>query len=95
MVKSQSANEGDVGLIPGLERSFGKENGNPLQYSCLGNPVDRGAWRAIFHGLTRFGHKLVTTTILEMGKLRSERLSYLFNKLTAYRKYVGRSSLGT
>ena len=36
---------GDTGLIPGLERSPGEENGNPLQYSCLGNPVDRVAWQ--------------------------------------------------
>ena len=37
----------DVGSIPGLGRSPGEGNGNPLQYSCLGNPMDRGAWRAI------------------------------------------------
>ena len=39
-------------LIPGLERSPGGENGNPLQYSCLENPRDRGAWRAAVHGIT-------------------------------------------
>ena len=91
MVKSLSANVGDVGSIPGLERSLGEENGNPLQYSCLGNPLDRGAWWAIVHGLTGVRHNLATTTttILKMGKLRLERLSYLSNK------YVGRSSLGT
>ena len=50
----------DVGLIPGLGRSLGKGNGNPLQYSCLENPMDRGAWRATVHGVTRFGHNLVT-----------------------------------
>ena len=37
--------------IPGLGKSPGEENGNPLQYSCLGNPMDRGAWWAIFHGV--------------------------------------------
>ena len=41
-----SADVGDVGLIPGSERSPGEGHGNLLQYSCLGNPVDRGAWRA-------------------------------------------------
>ena len=41
--------EGDVGLIPGLGISPGEENGNPLLYSCLENPMDRGAWQAIAH----------------------------------------------
>ena len=48
MVKNQPVNAGaagDVGLIPGLERSPGVGNGNPLQYSCLENPMDRGAWQ--------------------------------------------------
>ena len=50
MVKNPTVNTGDVGLIPGLGRSHGGGgNGNPLQYSCLGNPIDRGAWRATFH----------------------------------------------
>ena len=44
--KESTCNAGDVGLIPGLGRSCGEGNGNPLQYSCLGNPMDRGAWRA-------------------------------------------------
>ena len=51
-----SANEGnarDTSLIPGLERSPGEGNGNPLQYSCLENPMDRGAWRAIVHGVAK------------------------------------------
>ena len=43
VVKNPPANAGDAGLIPGLERSPGGENGNPLQCSCLGNPIDRGA----------------------------------------------------
>ena len=52
MVKNPSANAGDAGdvsLIPGLGRSPGEGNGNPLQYSCLENPMDRGAWRATVH----------------------------------------------
>ena len=44
---------GDVGSIPGSERSPGEGNGNPLQYSCLGNPMDRGACRATVHGVTK------------------------------------------
>ena len=46
MVKNLPANAGDPGLIPGSGRSPGEGNGNPLQYSCLGNPMDREAWRA-------------------------------------------------
>ena len=46
------ANEGDLGLIPGLERYPGGENDNPLQYSCLENPINRGAWWATVHGVT-------------------------------------------
>ena len=45
MVKSLPANAGDVGLIPESGRSPGEENSNPLQYSCLGNPIDRGDWQ--------------------------------------------------
>ena len=43
----------DLGSIPGLGRSPGEGNGNPLQYSCLGNPMDRGAWWAAVHGITK------------------------------------------
>ena len=46
MVKNLPANAGTLGLIPGLERSPGEGNANPLQFSCLGHPVDRGAWWA-------------------------------------------------
>ena len=56
MVKNPPANAGDtrdMGLIPGSERSPGEGNGNLLQYSCLGNPVDRGTWRATVHGVTK------------------------------------------
>ncbi|KAB0345981.1 hypothetical protein FD755_024367 [Muntiacus reevesi] len=48
------------GLIPGLERSPGERNGSPLQYSCLENPMDRGAWQTLVHGVTRVGHDLAT-----------------------------------
>ena len=50
----------ETGSVPGLGRSPGEGNGNPLQYSCLGNPMDRGAWQATVHGVTRVGHGLVT-----------------------------------
>ena len=48
------------GSVPGWGRSPGKGNGNPLQYSCLENPMDRGAWWAIVHRVARMGHDLVT-----------------------------------
>ena len=51
---------GDLGSIPGLGRSPREGNCNPLQYSCLENPMDRGAWRAIVHGVARVGHDLAT-----------------------------------
>ena len=44
---------GDVGLIPGWGRSPGGGHGNPLQYSCLGNPMDRGVWQATAHGVAK------------------------------------------
>ena len=46
-------NEGDVCSIPGSRRSPGEGNGSPLQYSCLGNPMDRKAWRTTVHGVTK------------------------------------------
>ena len=52
MVKNLPANAGDAGLISGSGRCPGGGNGNPLQYSCLENPMDRGAWWAIAHGAT-------------------------------------------
>ena len=56
VVKNLPANAGatgDLGSIPGLERSPGGENGNPLQYSCLEKPMDRGAWQATVHGVAK------------------------------------------
>ena len=58
--KESAYSAGDLGSIPGLGRSPGGGNGNPLQYSCLGNPMDRGAWWAAVHGVTRVRHDLVT-----------------------------------
>ena len=53
VVKNPPANAGDMGFIPGLGRSPGEGNSYPLQYSCLGNPMDRGAWWATVHGITK------------------------------------------
>ena len=53
VVKNLPANAGATGLIPGVGRSPGEGNGNPLQYSGLENPMDRGAWQAIIHRVTK------------------------------------------
>ena len=53
MVKNPPANVGDVSSVPGLGRYPGEGNGNPLHYSCLGNPMDRGIWWAAVHGVTK------------------------------------------
>ena len=55
MVKNLPANKrdtGDVGSVSGSGRALGERNGNPLQYSCLENPMDRGAWQATVHSVT-------------------------------------------
>ena len=52
-VKASACNSGDLGSIPGLGKSLGEGNGNPLQYSCLKNSMDRGAWQTIVHGVEK------------------------------------------
>ena len=64
-VKNPPANAGDTGdavSIPGSGRSTGGGNGYPFQYSCLENPMDRGAWRAIVHGVAKNRTQLSTHT---------------------------------
>ena len=53
LVKKEPANAVNSSLIPGSRRSPAEGNGNPLQYSCLENPMDRGAWWAIVHGVAK------------------------------------------
>ena len=53
VIKNLAANTGDTGLIPGLGRSPGEGNGNPLQYFCMGNPMDKGAPWAMVHGVAK------------------------------------------
>ena len=67
MVKNLPANAGesrDTGLIPGLGRSPGEGNGNPLQYSYMENPMDRGAWQITVHGVAGVEHDFATKTKL-------------------------------
>ena len=68
--KKSACNTGDPGLIPGSGRSPGEGNGNPLQHSCLENPMDREAWRVTVHGVSRVRHDLAT-------KEREKRDSFL------------------
>ena len=58
--KESACNAGDPDLTPGWERFLGEGNGNPLQYSCLENPMDREAWQATVHGVTRVKPNLAT-----------------------------------
>ena len=58
--KESACQEGNAGLIPGSGRSTGEGNGNPLQYSGLGNSMDRVVWQATVHGVARVRHNLVT-----------------------------------
>ena len=58
--KASDCNAADPGSIPGLGRSPGEGNGNPLQYSCLENPMDRGTWWATVHGVTKESQDLAT-----------------------------------
>ena len=60
--KQSACNTGDLGSISGLGRTPREGNGNPLQYSCLKNPMDRGAWQATVHGVTKSQHDQVMST---------------------------------
>ena len=70
-VKASARNAGDLGSIPGSGRSPGEGNGNPLQYSCLENPMDGGAWWAAVHGVakcrTRLSDFTFTFTLVPTG----------------------------
>ena len=77
VVKNPPANGGDsrdTGSIPALGRSPGEGNGDPLQYSCLGNPVDRGIWQSTVHGVTKSWAQLSTCTHTHTQKLKSTYL---------------------
>ena len=65
-VKESVCNAGDLGSIPWLGRSPGEGNGNPLQYSCLENPMDRGAWQATVHGVAKVAYDLATKLLQKL-----------------------------
>ena len=60
VAKKYACNAEDLGSIPGSQRSPGEGNGNPLQYSCLENSMDRGTWRTTVYGVARVRYDLVT-----------------------------------
>ena len=70
--KKSACSAGDLGSIPGSERSPGEGNGNPLQYPCLGNPVDGGAWQATVHGVAKSRTQLSDFTWLQVRDADSE-----------------------
>ena len=78
--KTSACNAGDPGSIPGLGRAPGEGNGNPLQYSCLENPMDGGAWWAIVHGvaksrtqLTDFTNGDIENRLMDTGRGEEKR----------------------
>ena len=77
-VKASACNAGDLGSISGLGRSPGEGSGNPLQYSCLENPMDGGVWWATVHWVVRVGHDIVTKPP-KWGSQRSLTLKKKFN----------------
>ena len=77
MLKNLPVNAGDEGLIPGSGRSPGEGNGNPFQYSCLGNPMDRETWRAMVHGTAK--ESGTTTAIKQLKYTRHTKKNYTLN----------------
>ena len=82
VIKNPLASAGDIrdlGLIPGWVRSPGGGHGNPLQYSCLENPMDRGAWRATVHRVAKSRTRLkrLTIVVLNCECLLEEKLRFV------------------
>ena len=72
---ANAENKGDTGLIPGLGRSRGEWNGNPLQYSCLENSMDRGAWRATVHRVAKSWSQMNTHTHTHTQERKKTQIS--------------------
>ena len=74
-VKASACNAGDLGLIPGWGRFPGEGNGNPLQYSCLENPMDGGAWWATGHGVAKSQTRLSDFTFFKAFYQKSKKIT--------------------
>ena len=84
MIKESACNAGDtgdLGSIPGLGRSPGGGHGNPNQYSCLENPLDRGAWRTTVHSMAESGVIEATEHIQREAELGDEKRGNVNNSL--------------
>ena len=79
--KESTCNAGDLGSIPDLGRSPGERNGNPLQYACLENPMDRGAWQATVHVLTKNQTRLSNFHLRIKGDLCGSPENWWFLKI--------------
>ena len=92
MVKNQPANAADArdtGSISGLGRPPGVGNGNPLQYSCLENPMDRGAWQATVHGIAKSQARLSThssVTVITISSVSGVVLHRVYSLVKSMRK---------
>ena len=91
MVNNPPANARDSGSIPGSEISPGEGNGNSLQYSCLGNPMGRGAWWATVHGVTKESHRtwqLNKTTLLLRYNMHKEKCANTHVQLKIFTSFL-------
>ena len=79
--KASAYNAGDPGSIPGLERSPGEGNGNPLQYSCLENSMDWGAWWATVHGVAKNWTQLSDFTSPHANSKKSNQIVFLLGQI--------------
>ena len=82
VVKNLPANAGDAGSIPGSGRSPGGGNGSPLQYSCLGNAMDSGAWRATVHGVAKSWRQLSTQEYTSVNCFSLKSLDHKGTEMT-------------
>ena len=85
--------QGDMGSIPGSGRSPGEGNGNPLQYSCLGSPMDSGAWRATLHGVTE-GQEPLGIHVPGTGKRHPAKACLVTSVLQRFRELSHESQFG-
>ena len=90
--KASASNVGDLDSIPGSGSSPGKGNGNPLQYSCLGNPMDRGTWQGTVLGIAGVGHNLALSFFLlafflKLMTLLAVYFLFILNFYICFNKY--------